>query len=243
MKKYSWLLCAAFMAVAVGGLSSCESSNDVSYSKMAYGILEYVSGNYIITTDDQQNLYVTNEDDFENGTFSSRRGRVLVGYNEEGDIDPTKSYYKPSATANRNIEMVAFLSFVMSDIKPYSAMTSEEITAMGDDEINISDVSFGNGYINVLFSIDYTPSLNVEHKLTMVHKDDTTDGKIHLYLMHNAFTDYGGSDSIAINSSFNLYDVLDESDTEADIVLHWWWHASDTDMTLKEYSAEYHFAK
>ena len=245
MKKLFLLLASVFMSVAVVGLVSCKKDGgDIVYKNMSFGILKYVNGNYIVTTDANENLYVVNEDEFPSGTFSQRRGRVFIGYNVINNIDPSQSYYDENASGNYNIEMIAFLSFVRPEIKTYSEMSDEEITAMGGDPIDVNEVTFGNGYINARFMVNYDSSSGVEHKLTMVYHDENKeDGKLHLWLMHNAFTDDYGTEKLLVYSSFNMEDILPDEVNEADVVLHWYWYTSDQDLTLTEYTREVDFKR
>ncbi len=252
MKK-SALFVVALMALMFG-LSSCEKANNtnLTYDKVSWGILSYVNGNYLVWSDAGENFYVTNVDEFESSVFPGRKNdRVLIGYNEVGSIDPAKSYYMPSATSNKNIEVVIFLPFVTSDkngIKTFTHMTEEELTAMGDDPLTVKAVSFGNGHINIEFTVSYNPVSEdaTKHKLTMIYDDDydgeAPDGKWHFWLMHNAFTDLNGPEEMYTFSTFNLFEILPEGTTEADIVLHWYDYHSDTNRSVVEWDREYKFS-
>ena len=248
MKK-TLLLVVAF-ATMILGLSSCEktSNGDISYSKIAWGILHYINGNYLVYSDADQNYYVTNVDEFASNVFPERKNkRVLIGYNELDDIDPSKSYYVPMAAANKNIDLVMFLPFVTAKdgILFSSEMDDEDLTAMGEDPLTVKDVSFGQGYINIGFDVLYDSAANEQHKLTLIYNDnpDDADGKYHLWLMHNAFTDVNGLQKMYTYSTFDLDEVIPDEKTSADIVLHWYDFTSEVDRTVIEWKKEYTYQK
>ena len=206
MKRVSKLFALLIAALSVA-LVSCNKDGSSDNFYVSYGVIVGTQDAYTIKTDGGNTLTV-----IENlvPSFPVVDGmRVRVNYTIE------------KQTANGFEVRLNAIEKILSKDPVYSTkLTPEELTALGNDPIDVEDAWFGGNYLNVNFFVfRFDPSLAHFINLLVDEQNSTADNVV-VILKHNAYGD--PATSLAFGRvSFDISGLVPAGQKSVKITLKW----------------------
>ena len=204
--------------LATLGLVSCKKDDTICYNNITMGNID---GDSIIS--DQGNTFDIAEMPFEINLNDYEYGRVMLAC----DI------LRETAEKRYDIRLLAITSVLAKDVVKASTITDAESELAVENAINIKEMWYGGGYLNMLVEFAQKKDSKTKHFINLIH-DDGQEGYC-FTLRHNAFGEVPANGESYVSSmgyvSFPIASLI-EGD-EAEITINWKSHKL---MTNGEYS-------
>lgn len=170
------LLTLAFVMVSTPFFQSCSTDSDNMFFTIAtFRITENNEVYFVLDQGEKMYANIQSSGRIEDGQ------RVYVSFDI---LDEPMSGY------DYNIRVLDIQEILT--IAPIT-LTEENAHSIGDDKINITDMWFGDGYLNIQFQFYGTRNSSKQHLFNLVYNaiedvdKDTEDGYVNLELRHNAY--------------------------------------------------------
>ena len=189
-------------------LSSCSKFLDDEQYYVSYGNLGLDGSTWYIHTDYGNRLNIV---DNGSANFNFSEGdRIVASYKIDGvPVDTTF-----------NIKLNVIIKVLTKTPLTLSVLTPEQITAIGDDPVNLKEAWFGRGYLNITFEL-FRNDPSIAHFINLVYDDgESTDDKMVFELRHNAYNDLASVYSFG-RASFDITELIPDDKSEINVVLKW----------------------
>ncbi len=202
MKRITILLLAA---VAV--MTGCKKDDTLRYNNLTMG---NIIGETIVS--DQGNTFEIAETLFEVDLQKYEYGRVLL----------MCDVLKKTAENTYDIRLTGIESVLTKNVLPLSEATEPELTV--EDAINIRDIWYGGGYLNLFIEFAQKEDSETKHRITLVHDDQSEEDGYTFILRHNAYGETPSEEDREYRSafgyvSFPIARLINED--SADITIKW----------------------
>ena len=222
MKSLNVLITALGIAASSLAITSCDNDG---YSLGDFA-LDFATINpgvdnaYSLTLDDGTTLWPAAQ----NGFYKPKENqRAFINYT------PLQDNFDGYDMAVKINEIIDILT------KNPTVLNTATADSLGNDPIRINQYWIGDGYLNIDFSVGFSPNGN-KHFINLAKNE--LNGKENYYnLLHNAYGDNGtylGNGYV----SFNLDSLKKEGETAIEFTL-----AIDLGEEIKEYTINYDWAK
>lgn len=197
------LLSALIAVIAI----SCKKDDTLRYNNLTMG---NIVGETIVS--DQGNTFDIAETLFEVDLQKFKYGRVLL----------MCDVLKKTSENRYDIRLTGIESVLTKDVLTLSEITEDKL--MVEDAINIRDIWYGGGYLNLFIELAHKEDSEKEHMITLVHDDQSEEEGYVFILRHNAFEETPSEEDKKYRSAFGYVSFpiagLIEEDS-ADITMKW----------------------
>lgn len=231
MNKVSRIIIGISALVMALGITSCKKDDTLYYNNMTMG-----------------NVY--------NGRFISDNGNTfnIVEQNCEGKLDTMKraiiicDVLNETAGAENEYDVRLTQMAPVLTKAPLAAIDATSGDAAVKDPVNIRDLWYSGGYLNMYVQIPVSSGSNVKHLINLVYTANQ-DGSFTFELRHNAFGELRNDQDPKMylggcHVSFPIVDIIKKD--SAKLSISWKWYESAGyawSNTLKEYSVEYEWKR
>lgn len=210
MTRFGKCLLLISAAIVSSAAVSCQKDDTLYYNNLTMG--NVVDGRFV---SDQGNIFNIVEQTCEGEIEKMTRAIVLCDVLNETD----------GAEKEYDVKMTNLRSVLEKNPVHISQATSEEIAVI--DPVNIEELWYSGGYINMLISFFAKTDSKVEHEINLVY-DKNEDGSYTFNLRHNADGELATVDNVSVMRqvgayvSFPLKDAVPEN--EAVLKFRWNWY-------------------
>ena len=203
--KMKRIFLSAFIVViaAIG----CKKDDTLRYNNLTMG---NIVGETIVS--DQGNTFDIAETLFEVDLQKFEYGRVLL----------MCDVLKKTSENRYDIRLTGIESVLTKNVQPLSEITEDEL--MVEDAINIRDIWYGGGYLNLFIEFAQKEDSKTKHRITLVHDDQSQEEGYAFTLRHNAYGETPSEEDREYRSAFGYVSFpiagLIEEDS-ADITMKW----------------------
>ena len=197
------LLSALIAVIAI----SCKKDDTLRYNNLTMG---NIVGETIVS--DQGNTFDIAETLFEVDLQKFKYGRVFL----------MCDVLKKTSENRYDIRLTGIESVLTKDVLTLSEITEDKL--MVEDAINIRDIWYGGGYLNLFIELAHKEDSEKEHMITLVHDDQSEEEGYVFILRHNAFGETPSEEDKEYRSAFGYVSFpiagLIKEDS-ADITMKW----------------------
>lgn len=197
------LLSALIAVIAI----SCKKDDTLRYNNLTMG---NIVGETIVS--DQGNTFDIAETLFEVDLQKFEYGRVLL----------MCDVLKKTSENRYDIRLTGIESVLTKDVLTLSEITEDKL--MVEDAINIRDIWYGGGYLNLFIEIAQKEDSEKEHMINLVYDDQSEEEGYVFILRHNAFGETPSEEDKEYRSAFGYVSFpiagLIKEDS-ADITMKW----------------------
>lgn len=207
MKRFIIIIAAVMLAAVC-----CKESNGMLYRTLVPGFMQ---DNGSMLADDG-NTYLFNNPTMPEAFLKAKRVVALMDV-----IDAVDGQEKTF-----NAMMLEYALPVYKD--PAECSTTEEIEALGKDPVNVTNIWYSGGCLNLQNVIMIGPDPEVKHTISLAMSPVTAESDtLHFTLCHDAAADatLGDLDGLtrySFYSSFPIKDLLPETGSRV-VELKWFW--------------------
>ena len=202
MKKI--LLSALIVVIAATG---CKKDDTLRYNNLTMG---NIVGETIVS--DQGNTFDIAETLFEVDLQKFEYGRVLL----------MCDVLKKTSENRYDIRLTGIESVLTKDVLTQSEITEDKL--MVEDAINIRDIWYGGGYLNLFIELAQKKDSETKHMINLVYDDQSEEKGYVFILRHNAFGETPSEEDKGYRSAFGYVSFpiagLIKEDS-ADITMKW----------------------
>lgn len=204
LSKFLFLLTAGLSIAFV----SCKKEGSSENFAVSYGVVMGEQAPFSIQTDGGNTLVVVEN---QIPAFTLENGmRVRINFSLLSEV--AKDKY--------NVRLNAVEKILTKEPVYSTKLTPEELTALGNNPINVEDAWFGGNYLNVNFIV-YRDDLNKKHFINLlVDEAASTADNVVVILKHNAYDDPARVPAFG-RVSFNLAGLVHPGATSVKVTLKW----------------------
>lgn len=177
------ILLSAFIVVIAA--ISCKKDDTLRYNNLTMG---NIVGETIVS--DQGNTFDIAETLFEVDLQKFEYGRVLL----------MCDVLKKTSENRYDIRLTGIESVLTKDVLTQSEITEDKL--MVEDAINIRDIWYGGGYLNLFIEIAQKEDSEKEHMINLVYDDQSEGDGYTFILCHNAFGETPSEEDKGYRSAF-----------------------------------------
>ncbi|MBR2063578.1 MAG: hypothetical protein IJ971_02655 [Bacteroidales bacterium] len=197
------LLSALIVVIAI----SCKKDDTLRYNNLTMG---NIVGETIVS--DQGNTFDIAETLLEVDLQKFKYGRVLL----------MCDVLKKTSENRYDIRLTGIESVLTKDVLTQSEITEDKL--MVEDAINIRDIWYGGGYLNLFIEIAQKKDSETKHMINLVYDDQAKEEGYVFILRHNAFGETPSEEDKGYRSasgyvSFPIAGLIKED--SADITMKW----------------------